>query len=208
MTDLSSSPTSRVGRRTILRAAMLAAAALPLAACVGEEDPLAKQAREGNNKNYIAGDGSVQEYGKESRTEPVQISSVAYDGTKIDSATWVGQVTVMNFWYAACAPCRIEAPHMVELSAEFKDQVEFVGVNVRDEKEAAEAFERTFGIKYPSIQDTQGEIQLAMTKYVPLKAVPTTLVLDKQGRVSARVLGVAEKSTLKSLINTALTESL
>ena len=208
MTDSSSFPTSRVGRRTFLRAAMLAAAALPLAACVGEEDPLAKQAREGNNKNYIAGDGSVQEYGKESRTEPVQISSVAYDGTKIDSANWVGQVTVMNFWYAACAPCRIEAPHMVELSAEFKDQVEFVGINVRDEKEAAEAFERTFGIKYPSIQDTQGEIQLAMTKYVPLKAVPTTLVLDKQGRVSARVLGVAEKSTLKSLIDTALTESL
>lgn len=208
MTDPSSFPTSRVGRRTILRAAMLAAAALPLAACVGEEDPLAKQAREGNNKNYIAGDGSVQEYGKESRTEPVQINSVAYDGTKIDSANWVGQVTVMNFWYAACAPCRIEAPHMVELSAEFKGDVEFVGINVRDEKEAAEAFERTFGIKYPSIQDTQGEIQLAMTKYVPLKAVPTTLVLDKQGRVAARVLGVAEKSTLKSLINTALTESL
>lgn len=208
MTDPSSFPTSRVGRRTILRAAMLAAAALPLAACVGEEDPLAKQAREGNNKNYIAGDGSVQEYGKESRTDPVQINSVAYDGTKIDSANWVGQVTVLNFWYAACAPCRIEAPHMVELSAEFKDEVEFVGINVRDEKEAAEAFERTFGIKYPSIQDTQGEIQLAMTKYVPLKAVPTTLVLDKQGRVSARVLGVAEKSTLKSLINTALTESL
>lgn len=208
MTDPSSFPTSRVGRRTILRAAMLAAAALPLAACVGEEDPLAKQAREGNNKNYIAGDGSVQEYGKESRTEPVQINSVAYDGTKIDSANWVGQVTVMNFWYAACAPCRIEAPHMVELSAEFKGDVEFVGINVRDEKEAAEAFERTFGIKYPSIQDTQGEIQLAMTKYVPLKAVPTTLVLDKQGRVAARVLGVAEKSTLKSLINTAVTESL
>lgn len=208
MTDLSSSPTSRVGRRTILRAVMLAAAALPLAACVGEEDPLAKQAREGNNKNYIAGDGSVQEYGKGSRTEPVQINSVAYDGTKIDSANWVGQVTVMNFWYAACAPCRIEAPHMVELSDEFKDDVEFVGINVRDEKEAAEAFERTFGIKYPSIQDTQGDIQLAMTKYVPLKAVPTTLVLDKQGRVAARVLGVAEKSTLKSLINTALTESL
>lgn len=208
MTDPSSFPTSRVGRRTILRAAMLAAAALPLAACVGEEDPLAKQAREGNNKNYIAGDGSVQEYGKESRTDPVQINSVAYDGTKIDSANWVGQVTVMNFWYAACAPCRVEAPHMAELSAEFKDQVEFVGINVRDEKEAAEAFERTFGIEYPSIQDTQGEIQLAMTKYVPLKAVPTTLVLDKQGRVAARVLGVAEKSTLKSLINTALTESL
>lgn len=187
---------------------MLGAAVLPLAACVGEEDPLAKQAREGNNKNYIAGDGSVQEYGPESRTEPVEIEAVAYDGQKIDSADWIGQVTVLNFWYAACAPCRIEAPHLVELSKEFDGKAEFLGINVRDEKEAAEAFERTFGIKYPSVQDTQGTIQLAMTKYVPLKAVPTTLVIDKQGRVSARILGVAEKATLKALITTALAETL
>lgn len=208
MTDPIASQVQRLGRRTFLRAAMLGAAVLPLAACVGEEDPLAKQAREGNNKNYIAGDGSVQEYGPESRTEPVEIEAVAYDGQKIDSADWIGQVTVLNFWYAACAPCRIEAPHLVELNKEFDGKAGFLGINVRDEKEAAEAFERTFGIKYPSVQDTQGTIQLAMTKYVPLKAVPTTLVLDKQGRVSARILGVAEKPTLKALINTALTESL
>ncbi|EMQ98912.1 TlpA family protein disulfide reductase [Paeniglutamicibacter gangotriensis] len=208
MTDPISSQAQRLGRRTFLRAAMLGAAVLPLAACVGEEDPLAKQAREGNNKNYIAGDGSVQEYGPESRTEPVEIEAVAYDGQKIDSADWIGQVTVLNFWYAACAPCRIEAPHLVELSKEFDGKAEFLGINVRDEKEAAEAFERTFGIKYPSVQDTQGTIQLAMTKYVPLKAVPTTLVIDKQGRVSARILGVAEKATLKALITTALAETL
>ena len=71
-----------------------------------------------------------------------------------------------------------------------------------------QAFERTFGITYPSVQDTQGAIQLAMTQYVPLQAVPTTLVLDRQGRVAARILGAAEKSTLKALIDTALTEAL
>lgn len=197
-----------LGRRTFLRAAVLGAAVLPLAACVGDENSLAKQAREGNNKNYIAGDGSVEEYGPESRTEPVEISAVAYDGTTINSATWVGQATVLNFWYAACAPCRIEAPHLAELSSEYQGKVEFIGINVRDEKEAAEAFERTFDITYPSVQDTQGAIQLAMTQYVPLQAVPTTLVLDKQGRVAARILGAAEKSTLKALIDSALTEAL
>ncbi|MFI8411594.1 TlpA family protein disulfide reductase [Paeniglutamicibacter gangotriensis] len=195
-------------RRKFLRAAVLGAAILPLAACVGDGDSLAKQAREGNNKNYIAGDGSVEEYGPASRTAPVKISAVAYDGTTIESANWVGQATVLNFWYAACAPCRIEAPHLVELSKEFGSKAEFIGINVRDEKEAAEAFERNFGITYPSVQDTQGEIQLAMTQYVPLQAVPTTLVLDKQGRVAARILGVAEKSTLKALIDTVLTEAL
>lgn len=208
MTDPTSSQAARLGRRTLLRAVVLGAAIIPLAACVGEEDPLAKQAREGNNKNYIAGDGSVEEYAPESRTAPVEIKAVAYDGSAIDSADWAGQATILNFWYAACAPCRIEAPHMVELNKEFGDKAQFIGINVRDEKDAAEAFERNFGIKYPSVQDTEGAIQLAMTKYVPLKAVPTTLVLDKQGRVSARVLGAADKTTLKALINTALTESL
>jgi thiol-disulfide isomerase/thioredoxin len=208
MTDPISFRAVRLGRRSFLRAAVLGAVVLPLAACVGAEDPLAKQAREGNNKNYIAGDGSVEEYGPESRTDPVEITAVAYDGSSIDSATWAGKATVLNFWYAACAPCRIEAPHMVELNQEFGDKAEFIGINVRDEKEAAVAFERNFGIKYPSVQDTEGAIQLAMTKYVPLKAVPTTLVLDKQGRVAARILGAADKTTLKALINTALTESL
>ena len=143
MTDPLPSPLKHAGRRAFLRAAVLGAAVLPLAACVGDEDSLAKQAREGNNKNYIAGDGSVEEYGPGSRTAPVEISAVAYDGTAIDSATWVGQATVLNFWYAACTPCRIEAPHLVELSSEYEGKVEFIGINVRDEKEAAEAFERT-----------------------------------------------------------------
>ena len=104
MTDPLPSPLKHAGRRAFLRAAVLGAAVLPLAACVGDEDSLAKQAREGNNKNYIAGDGSVEEYGPGSRTAPVEISAVAYDGTAIDSATWVGQATVLNFWYAACTP--------------------------------------------------------------------------------------------------------
>lgn len=91
---------------------------------------------------------------------------------------------------------------------EFKGKVNFLGVNVRDEAEAAKAFERTFEIPYESVQDTSGDIQLAMTKYVPLQAVPSTLILDRKGRVRARVIGAVEPSTLKSLIGTALTEEL
>lgn len=94
------------------------------------------------------------------------------------------------------------------LAALVKVKAEFIGINIRDEKEAAQAFERIFGISYPSVQDTQGEIRLAMTQYVPLQAVPTRLVLDKQGRVASRVLGAAEKATLKALIDTSLQESL
>ena len=80
-------------------------------------------------------------------------------------------------------------------------------MNVRDEKATAEAFERNFGLSYPSIADKDGGVLLALTEFVPPAAVPTTLVLDKKGRVSARILGIAEKGTLKALISSALVEN-
>ncbi|MGP5025344.1 TlpA family protein disulfide reductase [Glutamicibacter ardleyensis] len=197
-----------LNRRTMLRSMLVAAVAVPLAACTVTEDPLAKQARSGDNKNYIAGDGAVEEYTVEKRTEPIEINSKTYQGTTVDLSAMRGKPVVINFWYAACAPCRIEAPHLKELSEEFGDKVPFIGVNVRDEAEASQAFERSFEIPYESIQDTDGQIQLAMTKYVPLQAVPSTLVLDRKGRVRARVIGAVDPRILKTLIDTALTEEL
>lgn len=185
-------------------AAVVLALTLTLAGCAAE-DPLAQQAAAGDNKNYIAGDGSVTEYAPESRGEPVELTAELFNGSTVSSEDFVGQVTVLNFWYAACAPCRLEAPDLQALYEEHQDAgVTFYGVNLRDEKPTAEAFERSFGISYPSINDQSGSVLLAMTEYVPPQAVPTTLVLDQQGRVAARILGVADKSTLDALITDAL----
>ncbi|AUI49855.1 TlpA family protein disulfide reductase [Arthrobacter crystallopoietes] len=186
-------------RRSLLKLGAGLVFALPLAACT-VEDSLAQQANAGDNKNYIAGDGSVTEYDAATRGEPVQLSGKLFDGTTVEAADFAGQVTVLNFWYAACAPCRLEAPDLQALSEEFADEAQFYGVNIRDERATAEAFERNFGVTYPSFQDKDGGILLAMTNYVPPQAVPTTLVLDKKGRVAARILGVADKGTLKALI--------
>ncbi|MCQ6271188.1 TlpA family protein disulfide reductase [Pseudarthrobacter sp. R1] len=192
------------GRRALLLGA--ASAALLLAGC-SAPDTLADQAKAGDNKNYIAGDGSVSEYAPGTRTAAVAMTGVLYDGTTVDSAQWQGNVTVLNVWYAACAPCRKEAPDLEALHQEFKnDGVRFYGINVRDTAATAAAFERTFGTTYPSFNDSDGEILLALADHVPPRAVPTTLVLDKDGKVAARVLGLAEKSTLKALISTALSE--
>lgn len=170
-------------------------------------DPLAQQAKAGDNKNYIAGDGSVSEYDPEARGEPVELTAELYDGTTISSADWAGQVTVLNVWYAACAPCRVEAPDLQALSQEHQqDGVQFFGVNIRDQRQTAEAFERNFGITYPSFNDQGGTVQFTMAEYVPAQAVPSTLVLDRQGRVAARIIGLAEKSTLKALITDVVAE--
>jgi thiol-disulfide isomerase/thioredoxin len=194
-----------VTRRGLLSMAGLAGLGISLAACSSKESDLAQQARKGDGKGYIAGDGTVQEYTGDKRSKPVSFKAKTFDGDTVDASSWSAKVTVLNFWYAACAPCRTEAPTLKKLSAEFKDQdVQFIGVNVRDEKAAAAAFDRTFGLKYPSIRDVDGGVLLALTKYVPPQAVPTTLVLDKDRRITARVLGATDESTLRSLIKTAM----
>ncbi|WP_188805932.1 TlpA family protein disulfide reductase [Citricoccus zhacaiensis] len=203
-----SGPRSGTGpsRRNVL-AGLAGLAALPLLAACSTEDPLAAQAGNADGKNYIAGDGSVLEIAAEDRGEPVQFASTAFSGESVRSSDWLGEPVVLNFWYAACAPCRVEAPDLQSLHEEWEPQgVRFVGVNVRDTAGTAEAFERNFGITYPSLEDRGGQVLLAMTDYVPPQAVPTTIVLDRQGRVSARILGVAELSTLKTLIATVVDE--
>lgn len=195
-----------MSRRALL-AAGGAALTVALAACTSE-DPLAEQARAGDNKGFIAGTGAVSEYGVASRKDPVSFSGTLFDGSAVTAADYLGNVAVLNFWYAACSPCREEAPDLQALYTDFKsDGVEFLGINIRDEKATAEAFERSFGLGYPSVIDKDGGVLLSMTKYVPPMSVPTTLVLDKKGRVSARILGVAQKGTLKALITSALAES-
>jgi thiol-disulfide isomerase/thioredoxin len=189
---------------------VLAGALLPvtlaLTSCAAD-DPLARQADAGDGKNYIAGDGSVTEYDPSDRGEPVEIDGTLLDGTPVSSEEWDGQVTVLNFWYASCAPCREEAPDLVSLSEEYTPQgAAFYGVNIRDEKATAEAFERSFAIPYESFGDKDGGVLLDMTQYVPPTAVPTTIVLDREGRVAGRILGLADRSTLKALISDALAE--
>ncbi|WP_224027212.1 TlpA disulfide reductase family protein [Arthrobacter sp. NicSoilC5] len=192
---------------------MLAAGGMALTALIlglsgcAQEDALAKQAKAGDNKNYVAGDGSVTEFAAGDRKEAVQIQGALFSGAAVTPADFQGKVSVLNFWFAACAPCRVEAPLLEELHQEFKDQgVQFFGVNLRDEKPTAEAFEKTFNLTYPSFDDKDGGVLLSVSGLVPPGAVPTTLVLDKQGRVASRVLGEIEKGTLKALITAAVAE--
>lgn len=168
-------------------------------------DPLADQFRAGDNKNYIAGDGTVTEFAVENRPSFVPFSGVTESGQMLSSSAFQGKVVVINWWYAACAPCRAEATDLADLSREFAGEAEFVGVNVRDTAETALAFDRTFGIEYPSLMDSQtGEVSLAFTGVVSPQAVPTTLVIDKNGKVASRILGRIDPSILRTLIRSVV----
>ena len=180
--------------------------ALSLAGCTS--DPLAEQFRSGDSKNYIAGDGTVTEFAIDQRPTYLPFTGETESGMQLSSDAFEGQVVVMNWWYAACAPCRAEAPDLQALSEEFADQgVQFVGVNVRDTAATALAFDRNFGITFPSIIDAQsGSVSLAFQGVVSPQAVPTTIVIDKNGQVASRILGRIDASILRTLIKTVVAE--
>ncbi|SDR89871.1 TlpA family protein disulfide reductase [Agrococcus carbonis] len=189
------------GRMRRVAAGAAAMVALVLTGCASA-DGVAGQV---GDAGYIAGDGFVTEFAPAERGAPAAFSGPLATGGEFDSASLDG-VTLVNFWYAACPPCRVEAPVLAELHAEFGDRVDFLGVNVRDGAAQALAFEEQFGIDYPSILDDEtAEAQLAFTGIVAPNAVPSTIVLDAEGRVAARVSGAV---TDTSILSTLLREEL
>jgi peroxiredoxin len=195
----------------VKRALSLAAAAVAvvtvLTGCAS--DPLADQYASGTTKNYISGQGTINEIPLADRADPVDFEGDTDAGETVGSADYAGDVLVLNFWYAGCPPCRVEAPDLQELSQTFAaDGVQFLGVNVRDQTATSLSFATEFGITYPSVMDADdGNMLLAFAGTVAPSAVPTTLVIDRQGRVAARILGGIEgTSNLSTLIKDALAE--
>jgi len=176
---------------------------LILSGCAAESDALAEQYRAGTGQNYISGDGALTVVAPESRDEGIAFQGPLDVGGTFSSDDYEGQIMVVNFWYAGCPPCRLEAPDLEALHQEFLDEgVVFIGVNILDQAPTALAFAEEFGVTYPSIMDTNdGSVRLAFSGQVAPNAVPTTVVLDQQGRVAARISGLlTEPDVLAALI--------
>ncbi|WP_232466226.1 TlpA disulfide reductase family protein [Diaminobutyricimonas sp. LJ205] len=194
-------------RRRLLPAALAVAAATLLAGCT--TDPLAASYRDGTTENYVSGDGTITEIPVAERGEPVDFEGETDAGETVSSADYAEEILVVNFWYAECPPCRVEAPDLQDVYEEFKPEgVEFLGVNLYNGAEGSLAFARTYGITYPSIIEAGSEtpVLLAFAGKVSPKAVPTTLVLDREGRVAARINGLVDPSVLSTLVSDTLAE--
>lgn len=154
---------------------------------------------------YEAGDGSFTTWAAADRGAGIELTGQTYSGQSIDLADWRGEVVVVNFWYAACPPCRAEAADLGAIAAE-RPEIRMLGINPRDDAGTAQAFERTFAVPYPSLWDKDAAGVAAMQGLVPLQAMPTTLVLDREGRVAARILGQADPVILRGLIDDVVAE--
>jgi len=192
-------------RTRIAGAAGVAGLMLMLAACSGD-DGTGSDA-DVADQGYQSGDGSFTAWPVGERQGPVELSGTDFSGAAVDIADWRGDVIVLNTWYAACPPCREEAPDLVDLAHDFADQgLRVLGINGVDDAGAAEAFQRTFDVPFPSIDDADKQAVAALQGVVPIQATPTTVVLDRDGKVAARIVGLAERSTLRALVEDALAE--
>jgi peroxiredoxin len=190
-------------------AAGLVTASLALTGCTSS-DGIAGTDKGGD---YTSSDGATTTFAEKNRSAPVSWTAKDADGGTISSKELLGKVVVLNFWYAQCGPCIAEAPRLQKLSTAFAGQaVQFVGVNVRDGADQAKAFEATHQVTYPTTIEQSGNgapITVAFTGKVSTNTTPTTLVVDKEGRVAARFSGEItpdQSSVLQEVIRTTLDE--
>ncbi|GAA4891146.1 TlpA disulfide reductase family protein [Tessaracoccus lubricantis] len=178
---------------TRLGAALAAIVALLTGCAAGDADG------SGGTAGFVAGDGSVTIIPAEHRAEAPVLEGETLDGDQLSTADLQGKPLIINVWGSWCAPCRAEAPELVKSAEELGDSVSFLGINTRDTVAAAQAFERSFGIEYPSLSDPDGVLLLQFAQ-LPPKAIPSTVVIDAEGRVAARVLGEVNATTLKGIV--------
>lgn len=181
---------------------------LGVTACGSDASSIAAQARSGDGKGFVSGDGTIERVALDKRSAPLTLSGTTLDGASWNVADAKDEVLVLNVWGQWCGPCVAEMPHLQqawsELSAAGKP-VQLMGINYRDGVETARAFLRANKITYPSLEDDGGRTLLALRGKA--NTTPTTLVLDRQGRIAARVSGPVTAATLSGLVNDVLGES-
>ena len=197
---MSRSRPPRDGRRSGLAAAALAALVTSLAGCTTSSGNAVA------GQNYQAGDGSITILAPDQRKAPGELRGTTVEGRQVDLASYRGNTVVLNVWGSWCGPCQKEAPALQAASEALAPKgVKFLGINIREDgnRARAAAFERAYGITYPSLFDSTGYL-LALRGVVAANAVPSTVIVDAQGRIAARISGQTTKDTLVDVVDDVL----
>lgn len=137
---------------------------------------------------------------------PTQAMPVVGSDQELSLESLVGRVTVMNFWASWCGPCRLEQPDLNEAAAALPaESFAFLGVNIEDTEANALAHQREFDMPYASLHDPANDYASRFSGVGP-RTIPTTLFLDAEGRVAARVFGVVSLHETLALAEAIATE--
>jgi thiol-disulfide isomerase/thioredoxin len=199
----STSTGTRRSRAVPRLAAAVAAAVLALTGCAGGNEI---QASDEDNR-FISGDGSATAFAAAERTEAPEVTGTTLDDEEVSLSDYEGGIVVLNVWASWCGPCRTEQPVLDEVHTEYTDLgVDFLGVNIKDDETAALSYQRSQDVPYPSLYDQPGAVPQAFRDTVPPRSIPSTLVIDPDGRIAARVIGPTTYGQLTELLNPLVVE--
>lgn len=204
MSAASHAPLRSNRSRAVLLTAVAAAAALTLSACSS-----GGTSGGGGDTNFVMGKDGISTAKKGQRAAAPDLSGKTVNGQQLDVASYKGKVVVLNVWGSWCAPCRAEAPGLEKVYESLKAKgVQFVGINTRDTSvQNAVAFEKQMGVTFPSLYDPTGKLMLRFKKgTLNPQAVPSTLVLDREGGIAARSLAALSEDKLRGMIAPVLAE--
>ncbi|MCZ0987616.1 TlpA family protein disulfide reductase [Streptomyces diastatochromogenes] len=190
--------------RAVLLGAMAAAAALTLSACGN-----GGTSGGGGNTGFVTGNNGIDTVAQGKRATAPDLSGKTIDGKTLDVAGYKGKVVVINVWGSWCGPCREEAKYFSKVSQAYEGKgVQFVGINTRDTSTTpAVAFEKEHGISYPSLYDPTGKLMLRFEKgTLNPQLIPSTLIIDKNGKVAARALEALDDTALLKMLKPVLAE--
>jgi thiol-disulfide isomerase/thioredoxin len=193
------SQTRALFRRPALLIALLAVGASVLAGCSGD----GAGSSSGDTK-FVEGTGEITKVKSGERKQAPDISGKGVDGKRLELSDYKGKIVVLNVWGSWCSPCRAEAPNLAKVAKETEGKdVQFIGINTRDlDRANAKAFERNYGVGYPSFFDPSGKLVLRFPKgTLAPQAVPSTLILDRQGKIAVRALQALSEKELRSMLD-------
>jgi thiol-disulfide isomerase/thioredoxin len=198
------SAASRARSRSALSTAGVAVAALVLSACSS-----GGTSGGSGNTNFITGSDGIATVKKGDRQAAPDLSGKTIDGKTLDTADYKGKILVVNVWGSWCSPCRAEADNLVQVAKATADKdVQFVGLNTRDTStEPAVAFEKKYAVPYPSLYDPTGKLMLRFKKgTLNPQAIPSTIVIDRDGKIAARALQALSEDKLREMLDPVIAE--
>jgi peroxiredoxin len=193
----------RARRRTVVTATAVVAVLLggALAATLltqGGDSASGDTVTSGNSVTYQAGH----------RPLAPEFTATSLTGAPIKLSSYRGKTVVLNFWGSWCPPCRDEASTLEVLAQQYRSQgVAFLGDDVGDTPTNALAFTHSHAISYPSVNDPGYAVVQRFSQVAPVSDTPTTVVIDKTGRVAGMLLGAVSYGEMTTMLHQAAVTS-
>jgi cytochrome c biogenesis protein CcmG/thiol:disulfide interchange protein DsbE len=125
------------------------------------------------------------------------------DNKILDLSQFSGKVIVVDFWATWCPPCTKEIPHFIELQEKYKNEVQFIGLNVGEKESEIKEFIKSMGINYIIGYSNENIEKL----FGGISGLPTTFIIGKDGKIKAKAIGYRSKEWFEKQIISALRES-